>query len=706
MTYLDFYYALRPLIPRSLQIRLRQGMVRRSRASAAEKWPILESAGTRPRTWQGWPGGKKFALVLTHDNESKTGHDRTRSVMDLEERMGFRSCFGFVPERYAVSAELRKEVGERGFEVVLHGLRHDGRLFKSQRVFRQRLPAINDYLREWKAVGFRSPSMIHNLAWIRDLDIEYDSSTFDTDPFEPQPQEAGTIFPFWVSGTDRSKGYMELPYTLPQDFTLFTLMGEQSIDIWKKKLDWIAERGGMALLNTHPDYMSNSEKGAGLGQYPIDRYIEFLEYARSKYADQYWHALPRDVARFLSQEPRQVATRTLRRVCMMAYAFYDTDNRIIRYAETLTQLGDEVHAISLRRDGQKPHSVVNNVQVHRIQRRQRDEKGRMDYLFRILRFWIKSFVTISRQHLKNPYDLVHVHSVPDFEVFAAWLPKRLGAKVILDIHDLVPEFYASKFDVSKDSTIFRALARMERASTSFADHVIISNDLWQNTLASRSVPPAKCSVILNYPDPDIFHPHKCTRTDKKFIILYPGGLQWHQGLDIAIRAFSCIEDQLPNVEFHIYGEGNAQPDLEELVRQLKLGDKVRFKKPVMFHQVPQVIANADLGVVPKRADGFGNEAYSTKILEFMSQGLPVVASKTKIDAHYFNDSVIKFFAPGDESALADAMLSVIQDDAQRGELSANGLRFFQNNNWSLKKDHYLRLVDKLAGGHCVQTVEP
>jgi hypothetical protein len=157
-------------------------------------------------------------------------------------------------------------------------------------------------LKEWGAVGFRSPSMHHNLEWIHELNIEYDASTFDTDPFEPQSDGVGTIFPFWVSKDDTEDGYVELPYTLPQDFTLFILMKEKNIDIWKEKLDWVAEHGGMVLVNTHPDYMNFSCGKLGIEEYPADYYKELLEYIRDRYEGQYLHVLPREIARFWVDE--------------------------------------------------------------------------------------------------------------------------------------------------------------------------------------------------------------------------------------------------------------------------------------------------------------------------------------------------------------------------------------------------------------------
>ena len=175
------------------------------------------------------------------------------------DEIGFRSLFNFVPEgEVSIPREIRAELVREGFEVGVHDLHHDGKLFRDRAEFARKAKRINSYLSEWGSSGFRSAFMHHNLDWVRDLEILYDASTFDTDPFEPQPDGVNTIFPFWVPGV-AGRGYVELPYTLPQDSTLFLLLKESSPEIWKRKLDWIVECGGMALVNVHPDYLNFDE---------------------------------------------------------------------------------------------------------------------------------------------------------------------------------------------------------------------------------------------------------------------------------------------------------------------------------------------------------------------------------------------------------------------------------------------------------------
>lgn len=384
------------------------------------------------------------------------------------------------------------------------------------------------------------------------------------------------------------------------------------------------------------------------------------------------------------------------RVCMVAYTFYEADNRVRRYAETLAKRNDHVEVIALRRKGQVNHEILNGVEVFRIQERKFNEKSKLSYLYRLLLFFVNSSILLTKRHFIKPYNLIHVHSVPDFEVFAAWFPKLKGAKIILDIHDIVPEFYASKFNVSRNSFIFKSLILVERNSISFSDHVIISNHLWEAILTSRSVRKDKCSTILNYPDLSIFYKRPRTRKDNKFIILYHGTLNMHQGLDIAIKAFDLIKDQIPEAELHIYGQGGDYDLLKDLISQFNLGNKVFLKNFMPIDKIANVIVNADLGIVPKRANSFGNDAFSTKILEFMALGIPVLISDTRIDKYYFNDTMVKFFKSEDEKDLAWCILKMKEDSNLRKYLVENSSLYIEENNWGVKKYKYLELVDTLT----------
>ena len=384
------------------------------------------------------------------------------------------------------------------------------------------------------------------------------------------------------------------------------------------------------------------------------------------------------------------------RVCMVVYSFYESDNRVLRYAETLARRGDDVDVIALQKEGKPKCESLKGVNVNRIQKRKKDEKSKFSYFYRLLKFFILSSVLLMWKHIKHPYKLIHVHSVPDFLVFVAVIPKLLGAKVILDIHDVTPELYKTKFNQRKSDLLFKFLIFTERASCSFADHVIIANHLWYKLIVARSVKEEKCTAIMNYPDENIFFKRTRTRTDNKIIMIYPGSLNWHQGLDIAIKAFARIINNNPESEFHIYGSGPEYNPSLQLVAELNLEGTIFIHGTLPLDEIAQIMANADIGVVPKRDDAFGGEAFSTKILEFMSLGVPVIVSKTKIDDYYFNESVVQFFEPDNEQDLSQCIQTLIENEPLRNRQKENALKFVEDFKWGKKSFEYLNLVDSLV----------
>lgn len=695
----SIYYFVKPIIPIKIRLMARAAIAKRILKEVASRWPIDPYSGESPPGWKGWPEGKRFAIVLTHDVETENGLQVCHKLMELEGALGFRSSFNLVARDYGTTEEFRREIVNRGFEIGIHGLTHSGNPFKSKSYFKKQAREINKYLKEWGCVGFRAPSMYHDFGMLFYLDIEYDASTFDTDPFEPQPDAVGTIFPFWVYSKELKRGYVELPYTLPQDHLVFLILRKRNVDIWKNKLEWIISKGGMALVIIHPDYMNfdNSER---TDKYQAELYKEFLIYIKEKYTGQYWNPLPKELARFWKENYSNIDFDFRRRihVGMPVYSFYEYDNRVMRYAETLSKLGNEVEIFSLRPGNLPKEEYLDNIKVHRLQLRQFKERTSLGYMIRLLSFFLRSFYYVTKANMKKKFDLLHVHSIPDFEVFSTACAKFNGSKVILDIHDLVPELYLSKFNKSKKNLIYKALLFLEKKSCQYADHIIVPNHLWYEKLVSRSAPKEKCSVIMNFPDESIFFPRRKERKDDRFIMLYPGTLSYHQGLDIAIKAFVEVIKRYPFAEFHIYGEGTEKNYIKNLVKEYRAEDKIIIKDLVSIKEIPKIIAEADIGIVPKRDDEFAGEAFSTKILEFMSMGIPVVVAATKIDRYYFDESVVKFFKPGDIEDLKKAIIELIENKDQRRMLSENALKFVNKYRWNVNKKLYLEIIKNLIMG--------
>jgi len=336
------------------------------------------------------------------------------------------------------------------------------------------------------------------------------------------------------------------------------------------------------------------------------------------------------------------------------------------------------------------------VRVFRIQKRVIDEKGPVSYLVKLLFFFFRSAWILTSKHVQDSYDLIHVHSVPDFEVFATMVPRLWGVPVILDIHDIVPELYASKCKIREDSLIFHFLVLLESVSIAYSSHVIIANDLGYERLTKRSIKAKKCISIANFPDSSIFwrrpRPIACTG---EFIMFYPGTLNWRQGLDLAIEAMALLHDRAPNVRLLIVGDGPDREKLRGLIRERRLEGRVFLKGFVPMEKIAEIKADIDLGVVPKRKDSFGNEAFSTKIMEFMAMNVPVIVARTRIDEYYFTDQMVQFFESGNAEDLAAKILDLIQDLRRRADLCECASEFIALNNWDVKKHEYLELVDCL-----------
>lgn len=289
------YYRARPLLPRRLQILLRRHLARLQARSTFPRWPVEtcmhdffelmlaivgDVIGQAVPCIAPWPDGHDWALVLTHDVEGEEGFAALDRILELERGHGLRSSWNLVPQRYEVDDARVHELIAAGFEVGVHGLHHDGRDLESLTLWRQRLPAAYDAARRWGAVGFRSAAMHRKWDWMRLLSFDYDSSSPDTDPYEPQDGGCCTWLPFF------NGQIVELPLTLAQDHTLFVILGQPDERAWVEKAEFLRGRGGMAMLDTHPDYLVDERIFAA--------YRRFLErFAEDETA---WRALPREVS--------------------------------------------------------------------------------------------------------------------------------------------------------------------------------------------------------------------------------------------------------------------------------------------------------------------------------------------------------------------------------------------------------------------------
>jgi glycosyltransferase involved in cell wall biosynthesis len=687
-----------------------------------------------PENWPGWPEGKKFAFVLTHDVESRAGLRKCRSLMQLEIDLGFRSSFNFVPEGdYRVPAELREELVNGGFEVGIHDLKHDGHLFASHRVFKRRAERINGYARKWGASGFRSGFMLRNLDWLHDLDVEYDASTFDTDPFEPQPDGGHTIFPFWVprpngssangheSSSSSRAGYVELPYTLPQDSTLFLVLRETTPEIWMRKLDWIAQHGGMVLVDVHPDYMSFNGSRQTTTEYPVALYREFLNYVKTRYAGEYWHALPKEVAAHIrlrssknsSREYDELASLKTRRLrgknaAVVLFSHFPADPRPRRAAEALAAQGVKVDLICLRDDdGEQARENSGDINVTRV-RLKRQRGSKVGYVGQYTRFVLASFFYLASRSLTRRYDVVHVHNMPDILVFSAAVPKLLGAKVILDLHDPMPELMQTIFKLPEASLSVMTLKRLEKWSIRFADLVLTVNLACKKIYSARSCQPDKIKVVINSPDDEIFrlqrgdvcHLDVKNRSESKpFVILYHGSLVHRNGFDLAIDSLEKVREVIPSVRLSVCGKRTDFFDrVMESARRRGLDSIVDYLGARSVNEIVEAIKDCDLGIIPNHRNIFTEINTPTRIFEYLALAKPVVAPKTPGIQDYFGDDDLIYFEVGNADDLARKIEFAFSHPAAVAETVKRGQEVYLSHTWSRERRTLLNSIAGLLQG--------
>lgn len=735
------YYRVKPMLPRNLRLAIRRQFALRKRRHISHLWPILPGSERKPEGWSGWPDGKQFAVILTHDVEGVEGFMKCLALAKIEQDLGFRSSFNFIPEgRYNVTKEIREQLVSQGFEVGVHDLKHDGRLFQDRDLFRRRAQRINHYLDDWGAVGFRSGFMLHKLDWLHDLNIQYDASTFDTDPFEPQPEGRNTVFPFWVpSVAERSdirgssipasqrstqSGYVELPYTLPQDSTLFLLLRESTSGIWLRKLDWVAQHGGMALVNVHPDYVRMpGEPSTGSQTYPVEFYIELLHHIKTRYARGYWNALPRNAAAHFASavgassqsSGRSHADGDLqghrcalngKRAAIVLYSGYPSDPRPRRELESLVERGMSVDLICLADDADQPKQEnIGSLTVTRTPI-QHKRSGKIRYFWDYARFFLHAFRLLTVRSLSRRYDLVHVHNMPDFLAFSALIPKWAGARLILDLHDPMPELYQTIYRLKMDSIMVRMLKSIEKASIGFADLVLTPNEAFRQLFCSRSCREGKVRIVMNTPDESLFRHDTKPSTNAEAIaqpgeyrLMYHGLIAERHGLSTAIHAVHRANRTVDKLVLEIFGKPNAYLEqVTQLASQLGLNGQFRYRGRRRIDDIPAAILESDLGVIPNCRTPFTEINFPTRIFEYLCLGKPVIVPRTRGIQDYFSEDSIIFFEPDNADDLSEKICWAHAHPEEVQAIVARGRAVYEQHRWAVEKHVFLGLVENLLTG--------
>lgn len=386
------------------------------------------------------------------------------------------------------------------------------------------------------------------------------------------------------------------------------------------------------------------------------------------------------------------------KVCMVVYAYYPHDeSRVQREAIALSEKGYQVDVICLKKRGEPICGKEDGVNFYRLPLERKKQPSLINYFFEYGIFFILVSLKLLTLFLEKRYKVIQFHTPPDILVFAGIIPKLMGAKVVLDIHDLMPELYTAKFESGMYHIFVRVLTFIERMACRFVDHVLVVTEIWRQRLIERGVTEKKCSVLMNLPDERIFKPIPQFILKKEhFNLIYHGTLVNRYGVDIAIRAVNILKNTIPKIKLNIIGDGEELESLMELVNNLSLEDKVYFSKKFLpVNAMPDIISRMDIGVVPNRLNNFTKDILNAKLLEYIAMGIPVIVARTPAIEYYFDETMVTFFTPGDEEELAQKITLLYNNPEERTKLVVNAKKFLELHKWEKDKDKYYSIIMEL-----------
>lgn len=393
------------------------------------------------------------------------------------------------------------------------------------------------------------------------------------------------------------------------------------------------------------------------------------------------------------------------RAAVVLFSYYPMDPRPRRAAETLARQGTKVDVVCLRESAAEPRrETVNGVEVLRVPLRRR-RGGALGYFAQYATFLVWAMAILAVRSVTRRYHLVHVHNMPDILVLSALVPKLLGAKVILDLHDPMPELMMTIFGVEAKSSLVRLLRRLEKASLGFADLALTVNTACRRLFVSRGCPVGKMHVVMNSPDEEIFrlqptrHERATTRPGEPFVIMYHGSLVERNGLDLAVDALARVRATMPDARLRIYG--SATPFLErvlESVRARGLATAVDYLGPRRLEDIARAIQDCDVGIIPNQRSLFTELNTPTRIFEYLAIGKPVIAPRAAGILDYFDEDSLIYFELGDSADLARCIEHVIAYPRDAAETVRRGQAVYRAHTWQRERDAFVGLADGLLSG--------
>jgi glycosyltransferase involved in cell wall biosynthesis len=383
------------------------------------------------------------------------------------------------------------------------------------------------------------------------------------------------------------------------------------------------------------------------------------------------------------------------RFLMIAYTTYMHDGRVKRHAEALAERGDHVDVICLATDEQP---ITNGVNVIGLPMPRYRGESKSAYLRSYTRFFAMAARRAARMSMKLRYDVVIVCTMPDAVIVCAILPKLLGSKVVLDVHDTMPELYRDKFGGARGAAGAKLLMLEERVSSWWADRVLAVHDLHRDRLQQAGVPAGKIHVVMNSPDTRIFDLHKNGDSPpNQFTLICHGTVTQRLGLDLAIAAVAGLRSEIPELRLMVIGEGDRLAESRALVDRLGLGNQVSFMDLVPVEKLPPLLVKADVGLVPYRPSSATHLMLPVKLLDYATLGIPVIAARLRTVEYYFGGGAVELFEPGDVADLTRAIRLLYNNPNLRARLVERSRHALDALNWQNQRSEYYRAIDSLVG---------
>ncbi len=383
------------------------------------------------------------------------------------------------------------------------------------------------------------------------------------------------------------------------------------------------------------------------------------------------------------------------RIAMVACSPFQTDPRIRRAAETLANRGHQVHLLCLDDPGSRPISEAGLLRFYRLPLTR--ERGKATgYACQYGIFFLWTFGLLSWLGMRQRYDIVYIHNLPNCLVFAAVVPKLGGAKVVLDVHDPGPELLAAIRGGRLPAWLQRLIRAEERVSLWFADALVTVSEPMRQRLQAVAPRPLPIAVVMNLPDPGVIGSgHDVHDVDEQRLV-YGGTLSDRHGLDLAVRAVAMLAEEYPDLRLRLVGEGPTSGTLLALAEELGIGKRVECLGLVRADEVPGLVRGSIAGLSPHRADDFGSLVFSMKVPEYISLGLPVICAGTPTMRHYFGDDELLFFQPGDANDLARAIRDLLEDPTSTWRRIRQSQQRLKELDWSAQRDTLVHAVESLA----------